>query len=236
MERIDNYLQDLYLAEEIELLREGIGDAIKKFTVDKAKGFITKFNGMIKSGNIKGAQSLGKSLGFGRVKPKNLDKFMNTKSGDYSAIKGLASRVLKNSLSGNPKKESIDRAATFIAVRSLIADRKGVAPNVTVNAKKHIKKFVITANKYYDDYDQQAEDAQKEGKAPPIPKDSIPDYVVGITIVLGFVGIAGVTTWWLFTNLTFIIVLIITVMGALAAMGALAGIFEVIFSKGKGAT
>ena len=215
MERIDNYLQDLYLTEELELLGESIGDAIKKFTVDKAKGFITKFKGMIKSGNIKGAQKLGKSLGFGRVQPKAVDKFMNTKSADYSVVKGLASRVLKNSLPGNPKKETINKAATYVAIRSLMADKKGVPLNVTVNAKKHIKDFVTRANKYYDDYEQQAEEAEKNGKAPPIPMDSLPDYVVGATIVIGFTMIAGITTWWLYTNLAYFIMVLIYVIAAL---------------------
>jgi hypothetical protein len=235
MERIDNYLQLLYLAEEFELLEEGIGDAIKKFTADKTKSFIMKFKNMVKSGNIKGAQKLAKATGLTRVKPKSIDKFMNTKSADYSVAKELANRVLKNSLPGKPKKESIERASTYIAVRSLIANKKGIAPNVTVNAKKHIKDFVTKANKYYDDYDQQADEAEKQGKAPPIPRDSIPDYVVGATIVLGFITIAGMGTWWLYTNLTFIIVLLITVIGVLAAMGSLASIIGALSKKGGAA-
>jgi len=231
MDRIDNYLQNLYLAEEFALLDESIGDAIKKFTADKAKGFMTKFKSMINSGNVKGAQSLVKSTGVTAIKPKKIDSFMNTKSADYAVAKGLASKVLKNSLPGNPKKESIDRAATFIAVRSLMVDKKGVPLNVTANAKKHIKAFVESANRYYDDYEQQADDPENKGKAPPIPKDSLPDYIVGATIILGFVSIAGATTWWLYSNLMFIIVLLVIVVAVLNIWG----IAMTLPSKGGGA-
>ena len=231
MDRIDNYLQTLYLAEEFALLDESIGDAIKKFTVEKAKSFTTKFHGAIKSGNMKGAVKIAKSTGLGKVNPEALDKFMNNKSADYAVAKELAYRVLKNSLPGNPKKESINRAATYIATRSLMAERKGVTPNVTVNAKKHIKDFVATANKYYDDYEQQADDPENKGKAPPIPKDSLPDYIVGATIVIGFLGIGGVATVWLFTNLVPIIIIIFIIISLMASIGMLAGLLEIIFKK-----
>lgn len=232
MERIDNYLQDLYLAEEFELLGEGIGDTIKNFTSDKAKSLIKKFNEMIKSGNIKGAQRLAKSTGLSKVKPKAIDKLMNTKSADYSIAKGLASRVLKNSLPGNPKKQSIDRAAIYIAVRSLMSDKKGVPLNVTVNVKRHIKDFVTRANKYYDDYEQERETAEKEGeKAPPIPRDSLPDYIVGATIIVGFTSIGVVTTWWLYTNLFNVIILFAVVAGGVAAAGILVKLLPLILGK-----
>jgi len=224
MERIDNYLETLYLAEELEVFQEGITDAIKKFTAAKAKGFVKNFKSAVDSGKMKKAKQVAKATGLGRIKPGAVDSFMNTKSADYSTVKGLASKVLKNSLPGNPKAKTIDRAATYIAIRSLMAPKKGVIPKPTSNGKKYIKEFVATANKYYDDYDQQADEAEKEGKAPPIPKDSLPDYIVGAVIVLGFVSIAGMTTFWLYQHLAFFLLLIITVIGALAAMGALAGI------------
>jgi hypothetical protein len=230
MNKIDNYLQSLYIQEEFETLQEGLGDAMKKFTADKMKSFSIKLKGAIQSKNIKQAQKLASSSGLAKIKPAAVDSYMNSKSADYSVAKGLASKVLKNSLPGKPSKKAIDRGATFIAVKSLMSEKKGVPPNVTANAKKHIKQFVTMANKYYDDYEQQSEESEKGGKAPPIPADSLPDYVVGAVIVVGFTVIAGATTWWLYHNLAFFLILIITVVGVLAAMGALAGL--VIAKKG----
>jgi len=222
MDRIDNYLQTLYLAEEFALLDESIGDAIKKFTADKAKGFMTKFKSMINSGNVKGAQSLVKSTGIGNVPNTKVDQFMNSKSADYGMAKTLATKVLTNSLPGKPKRKSIDIASTYIAIRSTMADKKGVPLNVTANAKKHIKEFIARANRYYDDYEQKADEAEKEGKPLPIPADSIPDYIVGAAIVIGFTSIAGITTWWLYTHLANIIMLLITVAAVLATFYVIA--------------
>lgn len=224
MERIDNYLETLYLAEELEVFQEGITNIIKKFTANKMKAFVKNFKSAVESNNIKKVKQVAKATGLGRIKPSAVDSYMNTQSSDYSTVKGLASKVLKNSLPGNPKAKTIDRAATYIAMRSLMAPKKGVLPKPISAGKKHIKEFVATANKYYDDYDQQADDAEKEGKAPPIPRDSLPDYVVGAVIVLGFAAAVTMTTLWLYNNLAFFLILIITVVGVLAAMGALAGI------------
>ena len=229
MERIDNYLETLYLAEDLEVFQEGITDAIKKFTANKVRAFVKNFKSAVDSNNIKKAKQVAKATGLGKVKPGAVDSYMKSQSSDYATVKTLASKVLKNSLQGNPKVKTIDRAATYIAVRSLMATKKGVLPKPLSNGKKYIKEFVATANKYYDDYDQQADEAEKEGKAPPIPRDSIPDYVVGAVIVVGFTTIAGAATFWLYHHLAFFLILIITVIGVLAAMGSLAGI---VIAKG----
>lgn len=218
MERIDNYLQILYLAEEFEVIEEGLGDVVKKFTIDKAKSFVKKLVDSIKSGNEGAIKSLVKSSGFAKIKVNAIDKFMGNKSSDYAMAERLASKVLKNSLPGKPKPETIDRAASYIAIRSVMIDKKGEIPNVTANVRKHLKNFVTKTNKYYDDYEQRIDEVEREGKKPPIPKDSLPDYVVGAVIVMGFIFIAGSTTWWLYNNLTFIIILIITVVASLASI------------------
>jgi len=230
MDRIDNYLQTLYLAEEFSLLDESIGDAIKKFTVEKAKSFTTKFHGAIKSGNMEGAVKIAKSTGLGKVNPEALDKFMNNKSADYAVAKELAYRVLKNSLPGNPKKESINIAATYIATRSLMVEKKGVPPNVSANSKKHIKDFVKKVNKYYDDYEQQIDEAEKEGKAPPIPRDSLPDYIIGAVIIIGFVIVAGSATWWVYNHTWLIFIFLFSTIIAITIIGTKFLTMKKIFS------
>ena len=198
MEKINNYLQLLYLSEELNFLQEGIGDMIKQFTADKAKSMLQRLSKLVDEKNFKGIQSFGTTTGFSKVKLQTIDEYMSSKYEEYTNLKEFTGRVLKNSLRGKHNKKLLDIASSYLAIRSFMPERKGAVPKPKRDSKDRIKDFVAKYNSYYDDYEEKASSPESKIQ---IPKESIPDYVLGITIIVSIVSILGFGVWFLYTHI-----------------------------------
>lgn len=211
MKKIDNYLDTLHLVEEANLIQEGLGDVIKNFNINKAKQIFS----VLKDGNIKKFKSIADSFGFNRIKPEKMDAFAKTKITDYAESKDLAKRVLKNSVPGVSKK-MLEAVSSAIATASTLPKKKGVVPKSPLKRTKEIvKQVVIRSRKWQDDYmDTEASDKGKR-----IPKESLPDFAVGIAVVVTITALLGLSIWvihYVITSLMtlFWIALILATLGA----------------------
>jgi len=194
MDKINNYLDYLHLTESLEFFEEGVGDIIKKFTVDKVKALLVKLKNLIETDNLKGVQSLIKTTGLAKANISSIDDFMSSKHEEYNDIKNFATKVLRNSMKGKLSKKRLNIASTYVTLRTYMPERRGVVPKPKRDSKQKIKEFVNSYNSYYDEY----EEKEKEGKIN-IPKESIPDYILGITIIVSLVSILGYGIWFITT-------------------------------------
>jgi len=203
MEKIDNYLEMLYLSEELNVYQEGLGDIIKKFTAEKAKALLIKIKNFAETKDIKGMQNLFKATGLSRVKLPTIDNYMTSKYNEYGKIRDFSRKVLKNSLRGKPNKKLLEAASVFLAVSSFIPERKGAVSKPKKDSKMKIREFVSKYNSFYDEHEQPSSDSTLK-----LPKESIPDYVLGITVIMTLVGFLGFGMWIVYSNLTLIAILI----------------------------
>jgi hypothetical protein len=205
MEKINNYLQLLYLSEDLNYIQEGVGDMIKQFTADKAKNILKRLSNLADERNIKGIQSFGKTTGFSKIKLPTIDNYMSSKYDEYNKIKDFAHKVLKNSLRGRHNKKLLDITSSYLAVRSFMPERRGAVAKPKRDSRDRIKDFVSKYNSYYDEYEEKAKDSEPKIQ---IPKESIPDYVLGITVIISIVSILGFGVWFIYTHVHMIFFLI----------------------------
>ena len=188
MDKIDTYLEQLNISEDLELLEEADFKALaKKLVPDvKLKGVVSKLKS---SFDIKKPEKIikaVKAINIPIVKPKTIDKIIGSKIPGYSKNKATAKVILKNSMTG-AKETSLDAAASFIALQSMFK-KKGEKDDPKGILKNNIKQFVLRARKFQSEYEAIPEEKRV------IPKDVLVDYVLGATIVvlaLGFVTLIG---------------------------------------------
>ena len=168
MNKVDYYLESLYLTEELDLIQEGLGDIVKKFTIDKVK----RLFGFVRSGDSKKLTALGNSIGLNRIKPKSMDSFANSRIANFSSSKDLAKKVLKNSMPGLSKK-MLEAASSTIAAASVVPKRKGVVvKSPQRRTKELIKEVVVKSRKWQDDYmDARASEETDKTKRTNFPRD-----------------------------------------------------------------
>lgn len=188
MDKINTYLEQLQLSEDLEFIEEVDFKAFaKKIIPDvKLKGVVSKLKS---SFDIKKPEKIikaAKSIKVPLVKPGVIDRLIGSKVPGYSKNKATAKAVLKNSV-GGAKETSLDAASSFIAIQSMFK-KKGEKDNPKEILRNNIKQFVLRARKFQSEY----ESIPEEKRA--IPKDVIADYVIGATIIvlaLGFVTLIG---------------------------------------------
>ena len=215
MKKIDNYLNQLYLEEELQLLDEALFNVVKKFTSDKIKLLV----GTLKRGDLKKVKKIGDSFGITRIKPAKLNSFAKSKIPSYKDSKNISERVLKNSIPGLSK-NMLNHASSLIAIASVIPKKKGVAPkSPKVRTKELLKDVVMRSRKWQDDYmDKGAEGGDK------IPPESVPDYAVGITLVFIMTSLAGASMWFIITALPGVIFMIQLTLVIVAALSIAGGV------------
>lgn len=227
MEKISNYLDYLYLAEELEVYQEGIGDIVKNYTADKVKKMLARMSNFVETKNFKGMRSLLNTTGLTKVKLPTIDSYMSSKYKEYTTVKTLANRVLKNSLRGRHDKKLLEVASVFLAIRTFMPERKGAVAKPKKDSKTRIKEFVSKYNSYYDDYEEKQERSESKMQ---IPKESIPDYILGITIILSIVGLISFGVWFIYSHLT----LIVLIMALAAIVLVITSFFSAAAAAGGG--
>lgn len=219
MDKIDIYLEQLYLTEQIELLDEGVlKDIVKKLVPEsKIKSVISKLK---KSFDIKKPEKIikaAKGIKIPAVNPKIIDKTIGSKVPLFRKNKAIAKPILKNSLP-KAKDKSIEAAATFVALQSLFK-KKGETENLKAILRKNIKDFVLRARKFESDYESQPEEKQT------IPADVLGDYIIGSVIII----LALVTMGYLMSGVYAIVSLIVGIFSGLLPQLAIAALAGIIF-------
>lgn len=228
MEKIDKYLNDLYITEEINYILEfEFKSLLNKFkTKSDIMSFGKKFKSLVNVKNPEKAIKKGKQLTKNiKVELSSVDKFLSKIDKTFLKRKTLAKRILENSLS-KASLSSIDIASSFLAVTSVIQKKNKQLPT-NVKLKNDIKKFVTQVRKFQNEYGENEDDDSKSSSHR-IPMESVPDYAIGLTIFLfGVVIIWGLVSFteivvtsglWVLTSIAGILATPLTVSIAIIAV------------------
>jgi len=178
MDKIDNYLEHLYVQEELMTLFEvDMNQIIAKFTPDKLKSITKKVQGSINKKDPFKSMKLIKTVTkiIPTVNVATVDKYMASKVKEYNSMKKMAEVVIKNSFSG-ASKQAVAIASSAITVLSLVG-KKNEKITLKENLKKNVKEFVVRARKFGEDYNE--DDKETSG----FQKEDLPDLAVAWVII-----------------------------------------------------
>ena len=178
MDKIDNYLDHLYIQEELMTLFEvDLNQIVSKFTPDKLKGIAKKVQGTInKKDPVKSINRIKTVMkAMPTVNIATVDKYMASKVKDYKSLKKMAEAVIKNSF-GGASKQAVGVASSAITVLSMVG-KKNEKITLKDNLKKNVKEFVVRARKFGEDYSE--DDKEPSG----FQKEDLPDLAVAWVII-----------------------------------------------------
>lgn len=175
MEYINEYIESLYILEDLEYLGEvDLKTIIRKITPQSKLNSIANTLKKVSFEKPNDLLKVLKKLGIPSLEPSKADKKMIDEIGsDYKKLNKKAELVLKNSLSKADKK-LIDAASTIVTLRSFMK-MKGESDNLDIRFRENLKKFV--SDSHYYESDQETEKKEK------MPAGTGLDYVITITII-----------------------------------------------------
>lgn len=182
MNKIDTYLQELYIQEEIDIFMEGILDNFPKFDYKNiAKKMVSVFDpSNLKKSIVKLSTIVPPGVTINNF--QKLESKVSEHIENYQTLKETATPIIKNSLPGiSPK--MLNLASSFLAISSFVSDKKNDKITAEKNLRNQIKKFVYKARGFAD---EQEEDERMKMK----PSDYT-DMVIGFTIIVLSTYIVG---------------------------------------------
>lgn len=177
MDKIDRYLETLYVQEDLVNLYElDMNQIVSKFTPEKFKGISKNLQGSINKKNpIKSMKKIKKIVSVVPViNLGSVDKTLTSKIKEYPSMKKMAKTVLQNSF-GSASKQSLEVASSAITVLSMIG-KKNEKITMKENLKKNIKEFITRTRKFTDEHD---DDKEASG----FQKEDLPDLAVAWVII-----------------------------------------------------
>jgi hypothetical protein len=202
---LDNYIEGLYLSEDLQYMEEGLKDVVAKFTQPVLKKIMPQ---MFKIGASKNPAEFEKLIakhGIKRrkVKDKDIKDLTNRLPADIQQGAQFAKRVLDNSLPRSSKTMRFT-ASYFIAALAKLKNMK--SPNLMGSIKAELKTFIPRVQSFYEEIEEKTTEAGKKMSA-----DDMADIAIGIgsiVAVAGLTGMALVAGYFLLT----------TIMSLLASM------------------
>jgi hypothetical protein len=188
MSKIDNYIDFLYLKEEM-IHEEELSGLVKSITPqNKTKSMIQNISNSLDEKDIEGSIKKVKRvlMPMPKIKLSKIDNFMNSKYKDYFKLKRTANVILNNSIPG-VSKNMLDVASSFIVISSMVAKKSESNKDPKELMKRNIKDFVVKVRSFYDDDEEEV----KGGNSPDskVNKDMLVGYA---TIAIGIVLAVGV--------------------------------------------
>lgn len=180
MDYINEYLEQLYLLEEIELIEEvDLKKVIQKISPKRnLEELSNKFKKISKQKPKEMVNSVLK-LNVPSVKPSQIDSYFSKKGKEYKRLNKKAETVIKNSLpEASPK--MVDAAATYVTVRSFLKMKKE-PDNLDMRFRENVKNFISDVRERDDEVDEK----------PKMPPGTKLDYVIGLTIIWSIVVALG---------------------------------------------
>lgn len=156
MNKIDSYLNEIYIQEDMQ---EVLSDYKR---IDKPT--VMKLNAAVNPKDPKGSlQKLSKLIpsGFnGKKAITKVDQAIGMKISEYPKLKKRATIVVKNSISG-VSDQMADVAGSFLAFHSLFAKKGQENMPLDTNLKNNLKIFVTKVRKFGEDYEDEKEEKTK---------------------------------------------------------------------------
>jgi hypothetical protein len=188
MSKIDNYIDFLYLKEEM-IHEEELSGLVKSITPqNKTKSMIQNISNSLDEKDIEGSIKKVKRvlMPMPKIKLSKIDNFMNSKYKDYFKLKRTANVILNNSIPG-VSKNMLDVASSFIVISSMVAKKSESNKDPKELMKRNIKDFVVKVRSFYDDDEEEVKgDNSPDSK---VNKDMLVGYA---TIAIGIVLAVGV--------------------------------------------
>jgi hypothetical protein len=200
MKNIDNYLDSIYMQEDIN----SIFPSISKSITSKLKGMINVKDPV---GSMKKISKAVPNMDPNKKLPM-VERFLSSKIDKYDTYKKMTVTVLTNSVNGLTPKTASALAPTIIA-GSMLAKKSNANLTLERNLKLNLKEIVVKARKFGEDFEEEDEDdpAKKSRKVNDIADLSVAWAVILVisTAVIGAVAggwvvlsiiSAIVAAWW----------------------------------------
>jgi len=181
MNKIDSYLKEIYVREELTLPKMDF------------KGFANKSKKIVDESDPKGTINRILKIAPPGIKPsmlKTIDNYVSGKYDKYDKMKGDTQRIIKNSIEGvSPKMAEI--AASYLVISSMFG-KKG-QQNMTHEAmlKLNIKTLVGKARKFGEDYSDEEEEKKNKRLRPSDYADLSVAWVIVVMSTALAIGIGG---------------------------------------------
>jgi len=181
MNKIDSYLNEIYVREELNLPNLDV------------KGFISKSKKVVDEKDPKGSINRILKIAPPGIKPsmlKTIDSYASGKYDKYDTMKASTAKIIKNSIEGvSPKMAEI--AASYLTISSMFG-KKG-QQNMTHEAmlKINIKEFVVKARSFGEDYSDEEEEKSNKRLRPSDYADLSVAWVIVVMSTALAVGIGG---------------------------------------------
>lgn len=227
MNKIDKYLNELYINEDFLLLKEELDKVLPK----PDKGMFKKISNMLDQSNIQGSLAKLVKMVPNSVSPSLIQKAegkLESNAPQYVAMKDKATRVIKNSTNVSPK--MAEASGSALAVLSLFAKKseKNKKPEQILN--DNLKAVISKARSFGEEY----EDDEDENKSKLRPSD-ISDMAVAFTIITLSVAIA----WGVLSGGYAVVAAVLAGVASISWMGlwvgllVLVGVYGIAFILGK---
>lgn len=196
MKHIDNYIESLYIQEDVS----SIFPSIKKNMASRIKGMIN-VNDPIAS--MKKISKAVPNIDPNKKLPM-VDKFLSGKIDKYNIYKTMTTKVLRNSIDGLTPKTANAVAPAIIAI-SMVAKKSNSNLTFEKNLKLNIREVVAKARKFGEDFEEEDEKdpAKRSRKVNDIADLSVA-WAVVLVITTAIIG--AVAGGWVFLNIVGMIV------------------------------
>lgn len=181
MNKIDSYLNEVYVREELNLPKVDF------------KGFVNKSKKIVDEKDPKGSINRILKISPPGIKPsmlKTIDNYASSKYDKYDKMKNDTARIVKNSIEGvSPKMAQI--AASYLVISSMFGKKN--QQNMTHEAmlKTNIKEFVVKTRKFGEDYSDEEEEKKNKRLRPSDYADLSVAWVIVVMSTALAIGIGG---------------------------------------------
>jgi len=155
MNKIDSYLNEIYIQEDMQELLKDFSNFDKTF-LGKIKASIDQKKPVESMRKIK---KLAPGFNAKRAQAK-IDEVVGLKISEYPKLKTRATIVVQNSISG-VSKQMAEVAGTFLAVSALFVKKGQEGISLDKNLQSNLKVFVTKVRKFGEDYDDEKEEKTK---------------------------------------------------------------------------
>jgi hypothetical protein len=180
MNKIDSYLNELYIKEEINLPNLDV------------KKFASKFKSVVNVNDPKGSVKNIMKIAPPGIKPsmiQGINTYISSKYDKFDSLKDKATKIVKNSVEGvSPKMADI--AGSYLAISSMFAKKAQSNMTHEANLTLNIQEFMGKVQKFGEDYEEEAEKKNRK-----IRPSDYADLSVAWVIVVMSTGLAiGIST------------------------------------------
>lgn len=182
---IDNYLEGLYLKEDLQYMEEGVKEIMSKFTEPVLKRIMPQmFNIAAAKDPVKFEKMVAKhGVKRKKMSPRDLADLAGKFPEEIQQGSILAKRVLDNSI---PKASKMSKTLASYFITLMAKAKNPKTSNLTGAIKKELKVYVPKIRNFYDEVEEKKSEVGKK-----ISSEDMADVAIGIASVVVAGALAG---------------------------------------------